>query len=85
MKLRKFLKGNKEDAQTNFFDTESNIIEQLYKELQKDKNKNIFDIMNGIKLHENLFFNDINIYLDKQYYNNIDMNINNNIEMYKNQ
>ena len=37
--------------------------------------------MNGIKIPENLFFNDyFNFYLDKYYYNNIDMNINNNYE-----
>ena len=79
--LRKFLKGNKEDALINFFDTESNIIEQLYIELQNDKNKKIFDVMNGIKIPENLFFNDyFNFYLDKYYYNHIDMNINNNYE-----
>ena len=79
-KLRLFLKGNKEDAISNFYDNELELIDRLYKELQNDKNIKIFNIMNSIKIPENIFFNDyITFYLDKYYYNK-NVNLNNNIQ-----
>ena len=36
-KLRLFLKGNKEDAISNFYDNELELIDRLYKELQNEK------------------------------------------------
>ena len=74
-KLRDFLKGNKDDAVTNYYDIESELIEQLYIELQNDKNKKIFNMMKSIKIPKDTFFSDyITFYLDKYYSSNIDMN-----------
>ena len=79
-KLRLFLKGNKEDALSNFEDNEMELINELYNELQNEKNKKIFNIMNSIKVPDDLFFNDyITFYLDKYYYNK-NIKINNNIK-----
>ena len=79
-KLRLFLKGNKEDALSNFEENEFELINQLYNDLQNEKNKKIFNIMNSIKVPENLFINDyITFYLDKYYFNK-NINLNNNIK-----
>ena len=70
-KLREFLKGDKEVATSNFFNNESALIEQLYIELQSDKNVKIFKMIDLIIKTDNLFFRDyITFYLDKYYYNN---------------
>ena len=70
-KLREFYKGNKEDAVSYFNDTESEIIEQLFETLKNDENKNIYNMINIIRKHENLILDDyITFYLDKYYNNN---------------
>jgi len=70
-KLREFYKRNKEDAVSYFNDTESEIIEQLFETLKNDENKNIYNMINIIRKHENLILDDyITFYLDKYYNKN---------------
>lgn len=78
-KLREFYKGNKEDAVSYFDDTESEIIERLFEILKNDENKNIYNMINLIRNHENLILDDyITFYLDKYYCNNTNANTINN-------
>ena len=82
-KLREFKskKGNKDDAISNFYDKESELIDRLSQEMQNDDNQSIFNMMYSVKIPENIFLDDyITFYLNKYYNDNKE--INNNISCY---
>ena len=66
--LRLFVKGSQDNAEANFISSESDIINQLYDELNNEEYKEILIMLNIIKNNENLFLDDyITFYLDKNY------------------